>query len=788
MRRSARLAQLWQLPLLILSLSLFGYAAYLFIDPRPGPTVEQRVEAAETMLRADRPRAAVEQLNELLNTEKPDPMAEGRIHLLLGQALAQVQKLEKFSVADNHLAIIEQTKLAIQLGVRADADMHQRIADSYAALKRPAEAIANWRQAIMLEPARTLSLQRRIAELQVSYEDLAGAAVTLESYLSARDLARNERAWGLRELARIQVEANNFTEARDLLTKAVALLPEQPGASTQNAERLERGQIDYYLGYCAWKLGQTQEAERHLRAARDLLRVEHTLDADAAYALGRLHAARGEHPLAISFFDAVLTSHPNSKSAPLARLERGVSHIALGDAQAGLADLRDLTKYLSQHEAARSRCKTAALEGLRTGRRMLEMGEDYQGAMELLEYEQELEPKPEAPFFAHLAQVYGRRADQVEKAIGQAPPAERPLREQQVRDLRSRAGDACVAHARAMTMSDASYGDALWKAIQLYDRAADTVRVIAALELFVAQRPEDPITPDALLRLGKAYQAAGLLDKSIGAFQRNQLRYPNTVAASKSAIPLALAYMAKGPEFHSKAEAVLRSVIENNAVVDPSAEEFKQSLLELAGLYHRTQRYEEAIARLEEMTQRYAQDERIGQWLYLMADSYRRSATLLDARLASARPADAIQQAIDMTEAIKARRDRLSRARQLYDRVIEIYRSVPPAGDADRLNLKYAHFYRADCMFDLGEYAEAIRLYDAAAFRYQDDPSALAAYVQIVNSNLALGKMEEAKAANERAKWLLRRMPADSFNNGAFPMPKQYWEQYLRWAGESGMW
>jgi hypothetical protein len=43
---SNRLGQLWQLPLLILSFSLFGYAAYLYIDPQPGLTPAQKIELA----------------------------------------------------------------------------------------------------------------------------------------------------------------------------------------------------------------------------------------------------------------------------------------------------------------------------------------------------------------------------------------------------------------------------------------------------------------------------------------------------------------------------------------------------------------------------------------------------------------------------------------------------------------------------------------------------------------------------------------------------------------------
>ena len=51
-----------------------------------------------------------------------------------------------------------------------------------------------------------------------------------------------------------------------------------------------------------------------------------------------------------------------------------------------------------------------------------------------------------------------------------------------------------------------------------------------------------------------------------------------------------------------------------------------------------------------------------------------------------------------------------------------------------------------------------------------------------------LGKMEEARTANERAKWLLRKMPPESFEQGKFSLPKKYWDDWLKWTSDSGMW
>ena len=81
------LARLWQAPLLLLSLGLFGYAAYLFIDPQPGLTIDQKIDIARVYLKNERPEAAIEQLNRLLTTEKLPRESEATIHLLLAEGI-----------------------------------------------------------------------------------------------------------------------------------------------------------------------------------------------------------------------------------------------------------------------------------------------------------------------------------------------------------------------------------------------------------------------------------------------------------------------------------------------------------------------------------------------------------------------------------------------------------------------------------------------------------------------------------------------------------------------------
>ena len=78
---------LWQLPLLVVSLGLFGYAAYRFIDPNPAITTAQRVETAQFFLKHKQFDLAIAQANKLLATANLKPEQEGALHLLLAQTL-----------------------------------------------------------------------------------------------------------------------------------------------------------------------------------------------------------------------------------------------------------------------------------------------------------------------------------------------------------------------------------------------------------------------------------------------------------------------------------------------------------------------------------------------------------------------------------------------------------------------------------------------------------------------------------------------------------------------------
>ncbi|MGA2497910.1 MAG: hypothetical protein ABSH20_09220, partial [Tepidisphaeraceae bacterium] len=215
--------QLWQLPMLVFSLGLFGYAAWLLIDPQPGPSVGQRIESARKYIAAERPDPAIALLNELLREQKLSKTQEGAIRLMLAHSLDVWQREHHTSVAANYKNIIEQTRMALKLGIQPDAEAMARLARSYEETGQGHNALEQYRQVLAADKAHTLKWQRKIIDLELKTEALDPALQSLDSYLGSADLAAGERAWALGEKAHVLIDRGQFGPARELLTNAIKI-------------------------------------------------------------------------------------------------------------------------------------------------------------------------------------------------------------------------------------------------------------------------------------------------------------------------------------------------------------------------------------------------------------------------------------------------------------------------------------------------------------------------------------------------------------------------------------
>ncbi len=779
-----RASHLWQMPLLLLALALLLTTTGLYVDGRPVILLNQKLSVARELIHNDRPDAAAESVARLMSAGEPMPaQCEGKVHLLLAEALDAAQKQRKQSIPANHTRIIEQTQIALAQGVRPSGDIHRRLGESYEALGQPVEAVSQYRRAIAMDPARSLRLQRKVIDLQLAQNDWAPAESSLDAYLASSEIADAERAWALSVKAQLTIDRGDYAGAQKLLSKSLEL----------DKDPIAQAEANYRLGVCAWKQGKLDDAAKLLAAARTAFRGQHPLDADAAYALGAIAQAKSDFAGAVALFDKIIAAYPDSTAAPAARFARGLCGIEKrggggggDDDAAAVADVRASAVELAKSSPA---MRAQVVTGLQKASALLADRENYQAAADLLGEEQAIATNPSSGYFQRLGAVYEKRARQVEQSAADAVAAAEKVRRQQLaRDFTRRAGDAYLMIVRAkLSAGESDYPDAMWHAIDLYDRAANAIGAAAALEVFVSDHAADPIAPEALLRLAGIYESTGQADKAISAYNRLRGAYPKSIASAKAVLPLA-GLLEKSPQTTPLARRALAELVDDADAAKRSPDDYRAALFELGSLCYRAGDVKDATLRLEQFVSQFPRDDRAGEAMFVLGECH----------LLSARPtSDAAQLASgvdDITSTSKElertageRKQHLAKAAEMFARCGETYSSQPPTRDADRRYQMLAELRRADCAYELGDYANAIASYQVTATRWADEPVALAASVQVVNAYRALNKLDEARTANERVRFLLAKMPQGAFADTGTPaggpvMGKAYWNQWLRWS------
>ena len=408
---------------------------------------------------------------------------------------------------------------------------------------------------------------------------------------------------------------------------------------------------------------------------------------------------------------------------------------------------------------------------------------DPETALEFAMLAERAYPDGEAPgeVLLGVADAHRRVADAIVDAEDGQPDARAVLRLDPASRAEARAhydgaAEYFLRHARRVILTeDEAFGDSLWQAGDCFDLAGDRERAIEVFSEFVGGRPGDPRIPAALHRLGIAHQS--LADyETAASFYRDLIdRHPRAPEAGRAHVNLARCLLADdAPGNDAEAQRLLARVVEGG-LLGPEALEFRAALFELGRLHLAERDYENAIVRLREAVSRYPDDRDIDMVRFHLAEALRLSARDMAETLREGLPA-AERRRID-----QARADRLEQAQALYDEVRLGVEAKQPGAltDLDQLTLRNAYFYRADCAFDRGLYEEAIRLYDAAAQRYADEPASLVAMMQIVNCYIALERWPEARTANARARRRLAEIPDEALDARDLPLDRRHWERWL---------
>lgn len=779
---SARIAGHWQVPLLLVSLGLLAAGVWR-LRPAPQPPSFEQLYAQAVRLRESQlyPEAS-RYIEQLLADPQRRPEQRRRLHALLADVIFAHEMGNSIHGPANARALLENTELALAPGEAYTAAAHYRRALAFEWLRNEREAVSEYQQAVAKGIEHPWMIRKRILEIEqvvagLSIDDLLRR---YDPFVSEEGVPEELRYWAADQKVTALAGQKRFKEAEQVLFEHARRFLSSP----------LKGEYDYLQAKMWYYLGRLDDAERLLRSQRDELVPGRPLYARSGWLLGRILQARESPEFARTFYDDVIqntTPGPYrvasmlGRAEVLAQLDRHEEAVAAfeetirlttEDPYGSLVDLLSVraSTTLVYEELLRQEKLAEAMGYLKVAARLVGPAD----AAEQAKYAERL-----AALSFKLGEMYLKASESGEVGAGG-----------RARESFVEAAGHYLRLAKLTSLDGAKSTTATWHAADAYDNAADRRAAANVLEVFLQERPLSVRAPEALLRLGQTYQSQGMFEEAILKYQQNLLQHPNVPFAVRSLVPLAECFIATGQL--DKAEDTLLRMIEHRpgdelALVEPSAAQYRDALFKLGDLYVQAGQHEKAIARYEEAVERYPTDPRTGQITYLLAEAYRKSALRIREDIED--PANAAYRE-DLRNKYG---DRLRRAAGLYGQVIDRYQSVPEASmsDLQRLQIKLSYFQRADMIYDqtrvagmadVTAYAEALDVYDRAAWVYQNDPMTMSAYVQMMTCHLRMGNVDRARMVLQRARWALKGISDEQFERGISPLEgREFWEEYLTW-------
>ena len=811
------LSQLWQMPVLLLGIVLLGAGLVMSIPEDTHIDIPEIVAKSEEHIDKGEFVKALEELDQLKPyLETMSNSVRGRYHLLrartyyLGRrSRAQTVQAEPADIVHEYDRVIKyagelrpQDKERMAENLLLDGKMGrameilQTITDSGARQRLLRQTITKSLENEIEDPTRdkladTFNLiDQFISEVENSKAD--GVVENAES--------RNQLIWGIARQAQCLLMVREPEACVDMLLRRIARLQsdvkQQEGAADDpatDAMLAGLGELMVMLGKAYLQIGNYAEAEIWLQSSRQQLSEQNPLNGDAEVALGEIEFAKGHVNEAMEHFDIAATNFPNTPSyldALIGRAECAVRIQATENALADFETASDLIDQATVNKAAQTQKLMASLATQHSDR---VTNEDYEGALRFLDLQAKVVKGDLPPKLLHdraTTHVNAARkladlgkGDQLDDNVLKSLDA---VKRSKLFSHYEEAANNFLAHARSMQVQDdTAYGDSLWQAADAYSKARLHTRAIEVFEEFRNGRPNDPLHLQAIYRMAQAYEADRDFVAATKLYKQLNDDNPKSLEAYASLVPLARSYLAQGARYVDRAEHVLLRVVSDHPALGPDSNEYQEALQELGRLYYHRGNdgdYEKSIRRFREVVGRYeAEDNALPDIHFLLGDAYRKSVEAIDTK---------IKGGLLPPRQLEAQRDerelRLENALKSFDKVVKVYNPVNPddLSPIQQLYLRNSFFYRGECAYELKVWEGpngAIQYYDEAVRRYSDDPSALVALMQIVNCYCQLKQFDEARKANERAKWHLKTIPEERFNDPDLPLNREHWQNWLKW-------
>ena len=795
-----RWANVWHLPMLAFGLGLMVLGVYLTLPEPVRHDFDGALDSAQQYIMAGNADGARAQLATV--AEHMDELSEA-------QAARHVVLHADLRYHEQHVAPVQPTVESLQQIVKLYRQSDAVTPLSGKRLQRMAElliALGKEDQALKVldrlndEPAETrLAVVKRVIEnrrAQPKAKDGEALIALVERYDTLLRDVRDKKArragqvWSTALRARLALEAGDPDSAGRLIEHAMPRLMDAGGDK-------DLGPLHVVLGLSHQRKGEYADAERWFLHAQERLPNNDALQAEVYVGLGQIaQASSGNEHAALQHFTVAESQFPGTRAYPAALMGRADTEARLGMFAEGVTHFTRAVDLMREPNA-RPEDIDRLRHLLRARFSTANDTQKYDAALEYLTLLRRLAgKKPDADLEALFASTHDLLSQQFDaqardaSAAADAPDADpddvakheatAQLARQNAAVHADKAGDYYLRHARLVTIEDDDlFGQSLWRAAESYDKARQWKKAIDIWSEYVNARPEDPRRLDAIHRLGLAFEADKQFRPAAGEFERLIKDHPRAQQTYDSLVPLARSYIEL--KRFDQAKQVLRSVVTNHEAITPDSLAYREALIELGRLHYRLNEFEEGIERLEVAVARYGDTGEGAKLRFAAADAYRQSTAPLADEMT--RPMPETRRA-----ELKAEHDRrLDRAAVLYSQVVNELESVShhALDKLSRIYLRNAYFYRGDCLYDRGQFEQAIDLYAQAVNRYDKHPASLVGLIQIVNANCELERFDQARIANDRARWQLKQIPEAAFNDPTLPMSREHWRTWLKWTTDA---
>lgn len=759
----------WQIPALGVSMLIFGGGiARLAITHEPLSFAEQCAKIDQLTGVGAYTRAHAYVLQLLKVPERVDS-EQAELFRRLVSITFKVEEPQRTHQRENIDTITRSFRRAVHLGATPQGFDWYALARTYLWEDRQDEAEYAFRQSIGAGVANADAVRRELIELLI--EKKGGMTIELAHELDAilddEDAGARTYLWAVDQKVRWLLAQTRFDDATELSAAAQMRLD---GTADGPA-------VDYLQALCQRAAGKSDEAELTVRSLLRDWSARDELWGRANWLLGMLHLEDGRPQPALNVFNDVMSSFVEGEIYDACLLGRAQALVGLGRYERSLDAFTELAADVRTGRnavVANDFLYDALTDVGNTVRADLRLGL----AIRYLELATTLIPQgneaKRARANIEIADAYAQLAYLDDDGQQTDAPALAFVR---------RAAELYELAAATAPSEPALAASALDKAAAQYDLAGKRTNLIDVLRRLVDGYPARQGRAGSMLQLGKALQADGQYSDAVAVMDALLSDYPRYPEALAAHIPLAQCLLKLDDVATARGVKLLTDIVDDRSAMTlftPTAAEYRQALFLLAEhlasgskpakaedaeAFER--RMAAAIKRLNDAMGLYPDDPSLPELMFLRAEAYRRTAESMAPRAVEDEDGD-VRREIER---------RLASALQDYQTVQSrlAAKDEPGLSSVERAYLRAAYLYIGDCLFDLGNTTQAIEAYQEAAWRYENDPVAVSAALQVVHGYVRLGQRDQSRAALGRLRWLLEKIPAESFDRRGGMSPKSYW-------------